>query len=79
MSRWRDFLMLSAVVTMWWAAAGLPRVGMADHRGESWGAGWPFKFETWVVRPDEVESGHRFSAGAAALDVAAWLAALAAL
>jgi hypothetical protein len=76
--RW-DFLILSALITMWWVAASLPRIGMADKWGEDWSAGWPVKFEKWGVRPDGVEYGHSFSVRAVALDVAAWLAAVSVL
>jgi hypothetical protein len=45
----RDFLIVAALVTTWFALAQFPRVGMADHYGAEWKAGWPVAYQFWHV------------------------------
>jgi hypothetical protein len=78
MSRRRDFLILSALMTAWWAVACLPRVGRVDHWtvNTPWSAGWPIPCASWSEAEDGSEHRQSFSARALALDVAWWLWAL---
>src|SRR5205823_9167912 len=72
MRRKRDFLIVATLITTWLALAQPPRVGMADHWGASWKAGWPMGFESWVEGPDGVNSSYRFSPLGLLIDVVVW-------
>ena len=68
----RDFLIVVALVTTWFLLAQPPRLGLADHWGASWKAGWPMGYEYWGESPDGLIYSHRYSPLGLLVDVAVW-------
>jgi len=70
----RDFLIVAALVTTWFALAQSPRLDRVDQHATGWKAGWPVRYETWGYTPDGELYAHHFWPDALLVNLAAWFA-----